>query len=208
MQALHCPSPLQRSPLQRRAAPKLDSASLREERNVWLRSQGCQWAWLIVRARRQFVKDKQSAVTCQTGLLSRVTKHPVCPPPHLRCCGILGEPVPIVFLAFCRDTPMLTLWGWLLYREESASLSLRCQFRPYVDHDVAPICADRSSSSLDAQAEAEACRQRTVGTHSTSVVLWKQAASCSLPEYSTLLRARPAAVICLIENRIASVVLA
>ena len=39
---------------------------------------------------------KRNCVTRETGFLSRVPKHPVCPLPHLLCCSIFRKPVPVV----------------------------------------------------------------------------------------------------------------
>ena len=144
-------------------------------------------------------RKKSPPVTCDAGLLSRVPKHPICPLPHLRCRSILREPVPIVVCTPCEMMPpfisrrLCVEIGDRRYSYSSSIGDTGGQRR-------SPFCL---SSSLDADAVAEACRHRCDNVQGAGEGQCKHAASCCLLETSAILRARRATLACFSRTRIA-----
>ena len=62
--------------------------------------------------------EEEEMVTREIGLLSRAPQHSVCPLPHLLCCGILREPVPVVAITTCEIMPPLSSQGGSVLSQE------------------------------------------------------------------------------------------
>ena len=153
----------------------------------------------MVDCRGSLCRKKRVPVTCDTGLLSRAPKHPICPLPHLRCCSILREPVTIVIRTPCEMMPPL------ISRRLCADIrdwhsSYKSSIGDTGGQRRSPFCL---SSSLDADAVAEACRHRCENVQGAGDGQCIHAASCSVLESSAILRARRATLACFSRTRIA-----